>query len=222
MSLTAWSYSRWSTYDKCPKQLEYKFIQKLPEPPSTALERGSAVHADVAAYILGDLPVNDPIPGWTYFEGLFRDLREMSPLVEQQWGFTKQWAPTGWFGADTWFRSVLDAALIYADGTADVIDFKTGKPSAGHAQQAELYAVSVVRRYPETQSVTVRFWYLDLEQRGKESVFRFSRDTVPALLKVWSTRAEKMLSDKNLPPRPGTHCQWCPFGKAKGGPCKYG
>lgn len=222
--LTAWSYSRWKTYDTCPLQAKYKFIDKLPEPASAAMERGSHIHDTIAAYLRGDLPEEAhygtaPIPGWTYFGRLFNELRRLEPLVEQEWGFTKKWGVTGWFGSDTWFRSKLDAGVVYGDGTVDVIDLKTGKPYKDHAQQAELYAISIFRRYPETSHVTVRFWYIDT---GEESVFRFSRDMIPPLLKAWTARAERMLNDRLFPPKPGQHCRWCPFAKAKGGPCKYG
>lgn len=221
--LTAWSYSRLSTYEKCPKQAEYKYIEKLPEPESPALENGKRVHETIAQYLRGDLPANDPIPGWTYFASLFRQLRDLEPLVEQEWGFTRTWDATGWFGRDTWFRSVLDAGLIYEDGTADVIDFKTGKPyEQDTAKQAELYAISVARRYPQVRTITVRFWYVDLAQEGKEAVYRFNADMVPALLAKWTERAERMLTDKIFAPKPGQHCKWCAFAKSAGGPCKYG
>jgi CRISPR/Cas system-associated exonuclease Cas4 (RecB family) len=163
------------------------------------------------------------VPGWTYFEKLLRDLRGMHPLVEMEWGYTSEWKPTGWFGDATWFRSKLDAALVYEDNEADVIDFKTGKPYAQDTiLQAELYALSIFCRYLQVQRVKVRFWYLDIDQQGKEVIYRFSRDMMEALLKRWTARAEKMLNDRIMAPLPGTHCKWCPFAKSKDGPCKYG
>ncbi len=226
--LTAWSYSRWSTYEKCPLQAKYKYIDKLPEPASAAMERGSAVHDQLAAYLRGDIPrlgpnETAPITGWTYFAGLLNDLREMEPLVEQQWGFTDTLKQTGWFGSDTWFRSVLDVCLIYSDNTADVVDFKTGKPRPQEtSQQAELYALSIVHRYPAVSHVTVRFWYVDLDQKGAEAVYRFSRDTLPDAKKKWLDRGKRMTSDTMMVPKPGMHCKWCLAAKSIGGPCKYG
>jgi CRISPR/Cas system-associated exonuclease Cas4 (RecB family) len=221
--LTAWSFSRYSTYDTCPLQARYKFVDKLPEAPSYALENGASVHNTLSQYIRGDLPANEPVPGWTYFEKLLRELRELEPIVEQEWGYTKEWTPTGWFGNDTWFRSKLDAMLDYEDGDVDVIDFKTGRPREKEsAQQAELYFLSIVCRYYHVQRVKVRFWSLDVEQKGKESIYRFDRSMAPEMLKRWTTRAEKMLNDRIMAPLPGQHCKWCSFAKSKGGPCKYG
>ena len=225
--LTAWSYSRLSTYEKCALQARFKYIDKVPEPPSEALERGSEAHDVLAQYLRGDRPEEDPtapsdIPGWQHFGQLFNDLRSMSPLVEQQWGFNRRWEPTGWFGPDTWFRSVLDVSLVYADDTGDVIDFKTGKPySQDTAKQAELYAISMVRRYPALTHTTVRFWYVDPQQKGAEAVYRFSRDQAEAAMPRWEKKAERMLTDEIMAPRPGEYCKRCPFAKSKGGPCKY-
>jgi RecB family exonuclease len=226
--LTAWSYSRLSAYEKCALQARFKYIDKLPEPPSEALERGAEVHDTLAQYLRGDLPLENPygpstIPGWTYFSKLLNDLRALEPQVEQQWGFSRAWEPVGWFGKDTWFRSVLDVSLVYADDTFDVVDHKTGKPYAADTEkQAELYAISMVRRYPALTHGTVRFWYLDPAQKGAEAVYRFSRDQAEAAMPKWEKKAERMLSDEIMAPRPGEHCKRCPFAKMKGGPCKYG
>jgi RecB family exonuclease len=226
--LTAWSYSRLSTYEKCALQAKLKYIDKLPEPPSDALERGSETHDVLAQYLRGDRPLREPgapseIPGWAHFGSLLNDLRALEPLVEQQWGYDRLWRPVGWFGSETWFRSVLDAALVYGDDTGDVIDFKTGKPyPQDTAKQAELYAISMVRRYPALTHATVRFWYVDPAQRGAEAVYRFSRDQAEAAMPKWEKKAERMLTDEIMAPRPGEHCKWCPFAKSKSGACKYG
>ncbi|MCK9513693.1 MAG: PD-(D/E)XK nuclease family protein [Pigmentiphaga sp.] len=221
--MTAWSYSRWRDYDDCPQKAKFKYVDKIKEPENDAMANGSACHDTAAAYLRADLPVNEPIPGWTYFEQLYRQLRELEPLVEQEWGFTSDWKPTGWFGNDTWFRSKLDSAVVYDDGSADVIDIKTGKPRPDQtAQQGELYAVSIFCRYPAVQLVTVRFWYIDLAQAGKEEVYRFSRDMAAGIIERWTKRAKRMLSDERMVPRPGTGCKWCFYAKSNNGNCKYG
>ena len=51
--ITSWSFSRWNVYNTCPAQAKYKFIDKLPEPGSPAMDRGSAIHKGVEQYILG-------------------------------------------------------------------------------------------------------------------------------------------------------------------------
>jgi CRISPR/Cas system-associated exonuclease Cas4 (RecB family) len=222
--ITAWSYSRWETYETCPLMAKYKFVVKLPTEESPAMQRGKRAHTDIAAYLRCDIPLENPystapLIGWTYFGALLNELRALEPLVEQEWGFTSKWAPTGWFGKDTWFRSVLDAAVVYDDGSADVVDMKTGKRKPEHARQAELYAVSIMVRYPAVQRVTSRFWYLDT---GDEAVYRFARSNLAELIAKWTAKVKPLLTDTLMVPRPGRHCNWCDFSKSKGGPCKYG
>jgi hypothetical protein len=219
--IKAWSYSRWSTYDTCPLQAKFKFIDKIPEDENAAMIRGSKAHDDLAAYLRGDIP-DDVAPGmigWDHFGELLEGLRELEPLVEQQWGFNSKWCPTGWFGKDTWLRVVLDSAVLYEDGSADVVDHKTGKARNEHARQAELYAVAMMLRYPSVNQVTVRFWYLD---HGSESVYRFGKIDVEGLVAKWSARVKPMLNDTIFAPKPGQHCKWCYQAKSVGGACRYG
>lgn len=204
----------------------YRYVDKLPEPPSPPLERGSEIHKVVAQYLRGDLPADDPIPGWTHFAKLFRQLRELDPAIEVEWGFTNKWKPTGWFGSDTWFRSVIDALVLY-DTDADVVDHKTGRPRPQEtAEQAELYAVSVFVRHPNVQRVSVRFWYLDADVKvapgQRETVYRFERSAAKEIVARWNKRAKRMLSDKIMAPTPGQHCRYCAFSASAGGPCRYG
>lgn len=215
--ITAWSYSRWADYDKCPLMAKFKHVDKIKVPENEAMKRGSVSHKDLADFLASPIAAIPAIG--ERFAPLLDQLRQLEPLVEQQWGFTNRWHPTGWFAKDTWFRSVLDVCVVYDDNTADVVDFKTGKENDSHAQQAELYMVSVLVRYPHVSHVTVRFWYLD---HGTESVYRFSKSDVAELVKKWEKRVEPMLNDNTFAPRPGRHCQWCDFSKSKDGPCKFG
>ncbi len=217
--IKAWSFSRWEAYNRCPLQAKYKFLDKIPEPPSPALEKGKKAHEVLARFMAGFAADRHELPGWKHFGELMVELRALEPLVEQQWGYTDQWKPTDWFGNDTWFRAVLDAGVVYKDNTADVVDFKTGKPSPSHAEQAELYALSVLARYPSVTDVAVRFWYLE---HGKESVFEFERTVLPALKEKWTDKVQHMLEDTTFAPRPGNHCRWCSFAASKEGPCKHG
>jgi len=217
--ITAWSYSRWQTYDTCPQKAFFKVIQRLPEPENEAMKRGKKVHETLARFLRGYGADRSDIPGWNHFYQLLLDLRDLEPLVEQQWGFAKTWKPTDWFGNDTWFRSVLDATVLYDDFTADIVDFKTGKKRDDHKHQAELYAISLVKRYPQAREITVRFWYLDA---GEEAVYHYTYGNIPALVEKWERKVEGMLTDVVFDPQPGTHCRWCHYAKSNRGPCKFG
>src|SRR5262245_51001335 len=126
-AITAWSYSRLSLWEQCPLAFKLKHIDKVKEEQSPAMARGDKIHKSAASYITGQSALS---PELGKFNVLLTELQRMPPdvkVVEQQWGFTKNWRATGWFGSDTWLRVILDAAVVYPDGTADVIDHKTGK-----------------------------------------------------------------------------------------------
>ena len=72
-TITAWSFSRYSTYKQCPAKLKYSAIDKLKEPPNAAMARGAAIHTLAEDYVKGKgkaLP-----PELKLFADLFKMLR---------------------------------------------------------------------------------------------------------------------------------------------------
>ena len=104
----AWSYSRLADYEQCPAKFKYKHIDRLPDPGSAAMQRGSDIHKAGENFLKGKGKLT---PEYKYFKKEMAELKQLSPLVEQQWGFTANWEQTGWFGNDTWLRIVCDVAV---------------------------------------------------------------------------------------------------------------
>ena len=125
-----WSYSRLSCFEKCPKQAEFKFIKKIKEPGSPAMDRGKDMHKLCEEYIRGNY---EEMPSQLKeFEEAFEVLRDLyihgHVFCESDWAVDKNWEKTGWFEADTWGRAKVDA-FVYEEGIskeARVIDFMTG------------------------------------------------------------------------------------------------
>jgi hypothetical protein len=225
-SITAWSYSRLSTWERCPLFAKAKFIDKLQEEPSEAMARGDRIHKALGAWLSGDEHGNrgGPLPEEAArFENMLNQLARLSETAtlqtEQQWGFTNTWAPTGWFDKNTWLRSVLDVCVVYPDDTADVVDHKTGKMYDDNREQMELFGLSVLCRYPAVSSVNTRLWYVD---SGNEVIDQFSRADAEPLKAKWSARAAAMLADREFLPKPNDKCKWCPLRHSAGGLCKFG
>lgn len=228
--MSAWSYSRLSLYEQCPRRYKHKNIDKLDDVRNEAMERGDRVHKGVAAYLIGQ-PIVEK--GITYgpelrheakaidrFEPVFNQIKANDPVVEQQWAFTPNWGTsTSWFGKDTWYRNILDAGVLWPDNSFTVIDWKTGKAWGSNQEQMEQFAISVFARYPQVHFVETRLEYLDT---GQEQHGEFTRSEAPALKRKWADRAAPLLADKTFAPRPGSYCKKCPFGKSKAGPCPFG
>ena len=217
--VTAWSYSRIALWEECPYKFKLKHIDKLKEEQSPAMARGDKVHKGLAAHITGEAPMP---PEAKPFCGLVAELRTMpadNRVVEQQWGFNKSWRSVGWFDKACWVRVILDAGVVYPDGTADVVDFKTGKKYGTNADQMELFALATFCRFPHLSHVTTRLWYLD---SGDEDVAEFEQDARSEMIEKWEKRVAPMFADTTFAPRPNDKCKWCSFSKSKGGPCKFG
>lgn len=222
-ALTAWSYSRWAAWERCPMAFKAQFLDKsVPMPSSQALDRGRVVHADLAKWFMSDQPVPLPAEG-AKFQRLLNQLATLKTSAhietEQQWGFNSRWQPTTWFGNDTWLRVILDVNVVYADDTADVIDYKTGKPYDDNRDQMELFALAVMSRYPAVHQVATRLWYLDT---GDEVPDCFTANDVPRLRAKWEERAAQMFADQEFPAKPNDKCKFCPLRRSAGGPCKFG
>ena len=92
--LTAWSYSRYADYKQCPLRFKLKYLDKVPEGDvSPAMERGSVIHKEGERYLKD--PTIDKVPdSYHHFAEVMQQLRELEPMVEQQWGFNSSWEPT--------------------------------------------------------------------------------------------------------------------------------
>lgn len=227
--VTAWSYSRYADYEQCPLFFKLKHIDKMRAPGSAAMERGSTIHKEGQAYLTATKKVKVP---QSY--GLFADqmaaMRGFNPIVEQQWGFDRNWQAimgrrgdvNGWFQPDTWLRIVCDVAIEYPDAAYDIIDFKTGRKYETNEKQVELFSCGPFMRNPATQHVTTRLWYLDVPDDEENEVIReYSRADFNNIKKDWEKRIRPMFNDKRFSPKPNPKCPRCPFSKNAGGPCRF-
>lgn len=220
--LTAWSYSRYADYKRCPFYFAHKHLLRMKDPnPGPALERGRAVHkvAELALTPTGKGKWKCP-PELKHFEDEFKHLRQLNPTVEQQWGFDAKWSPTDWFAQDVWCRVVLDAVVVYDDNTAVVIDHKTGKKYATNEDQMQLFALATFKKFPAVTEVSTRLWYLD-QPADNEVEYEYHKKEEAAIQRDWEKAVVPMFKDRKFPPRPNDKCRFCFLSKAKGGPCKF-
>jgi len=215
--ITAWSFSRLALYEECPAKFKYRHIDKLPEEKHPAMQRGIDIHNDAQSFLIGDHML--PQPTLMRFSSMLKDLREMKPMVEQQWALDRNWKPTGWFAKDCWVRVIIDAGVIYpGDREAAVIDWKTGKKYGDNADQMELFAITTFQMFPMLREVDTHLCYLD---SGEEDQETFTKEGIAEAKREWEDRVEPLFNDTRFLPRPSKRCHWCAFSRAKGGPCAH-
>jgi PD-(D/E)XK nuclease superfamily len=236
--LTAWSFSRYSSYKQCPLKVKLTALDKLKEPGSQAMERGNVIHNMAEQYIKGTM--KSLPPELQKFRSEFTMLKKLykkdpsSMVVEDQWAFTDSWGMSSWFDMVTcWARIKIDCAHHIDNETMVITDWKTGKyreeSNAEYLEQLELYALTCLLMHPHVQEVRPQLAYLDLGiyyPAVGQAVLSYKRIDIPKLQKLWEKRVTPMLMDKVFAPRPNQYCRFCHFGesgKAKGGPglCKY-
>jgi RecB family exonuclease len=226
--ITSWSFSRYNVYRECPAKAMYKFILKLKEPGSEAMDRGTAIHLLAENYVKGI--AKKLAPELTLFKEEFAALKKQKvKFVEESWTFKSDWTQTtfnDWNGA--WLRVKLDVAYINVEHNALVIiDHKTGKirdnKTEEYKEQLELYALAGLKQHPTVELVSPRLWYLDqgVIYPDMDQEIVFERKDEAYLDKLWRGRVKAMLTDTTFKPRPGSACTYCHFKKGNNGPCKY-
>lgn len=227
----AWSYSRFNDYERCPLYFAEKHVRKsFKDAGSAAMDRGNDIHKGVAAWLTG---AAEGLPRDAFqnprAEEILMELRNMPKdqvMVEQQWGFTHHWKPTGWFNSRgqplTWLRVILDVGILYPDMTAEALDWKTGKRYGSNQDQMELFAVGVMCKIVPVKHVTTRLIYLDEKGKNIEDIEEFPATHKQRLIDKWTKKVEPMFTDKVFAPRPNDKCKWCPLARSKGGKCAFG
>jgi CRISPR/Cas system-associated exonuclease Cas4 (RecB family) len=242
--ITAWSYSRFTDYIKCPALAKFKTIDKLREPDSPSGLKGTRVHSLAAVWATKKLPPKDKDNAVFYpelvalvkakkipvelecFKEEFQALRQLNNLeVEQQWAFDQNWNTTSWFDPSCWLRVKVDLHYLETvkkgmlrNTTVVVVDHKSGKEYEDHKQQRSLYALAALLMYPDAKKITASHWYLDA---GVERKDVWLASALPQLKKEWLQKTTALLHDHTFAPNPTDKCRFCHFRKDNKGPCKF-
>lgn len=230
--VTAWSFSRYRDYKKCPAYFKFRHVLRLPEPGNEAMARGTSIHKMAEEFVKGKAAKLPAELG--AFKEEFKALKkEKIKTVEDSWTWTKDWQSetraTDWSNA--WLRVKIDVTWTDpALNALHIVDHKTGKVSnyktSEYVEQLELYGLAGLKKMPHIERVFPKLWYLDAgiiwaAPEGEEPM-EFTRADEKPLEKKWALRIKPMFNDKTYRPTPSRVCEWCHFAKSKGGPCANG
>lgn len=234
-TIDAWSYSRISTYELCPRRAKFQYIDRLPTKTSASMERGSRIHKQAEDFLLdkADLPDTKM---WRAWREWMEWIKSIGYMAEEDIAFTKDWERCAWMAPNVWLRMRIDANGDPQDNAenpiecaeVEAIDYKTGFPYPTHGEQAELYAIGVyLKSGRKAARVRSSFWYLDQRDGAPEQGddHYFDADEIEELMVKWEVRSGVMTSDTEFVPNPGkSSCgkfSGCDFAHDKGGPCVY-
>lgn len=216
-AVTAWSFSRYKDYQKCPAFFGFKHVRKIKEAANAAMNRGTAVHKGAEDYLTGHLEMLPP--DLARFKKEFKSLKAHKPEAELSLTWTKNWEAeceaTDWDKA--WIRIKVDA-LYQSKEAVKIIDFKTGKIYDDVREQLELYGIAGLLHFPNAPKAEAEAWYVDQGEIVDET---YERKSLPKLIKAWDKKTKAMLTDTTFKPHPGSACGYCPYAKGKGGPCAF-
>lgn len=216
--LKSWSFSSLHKYESCAYRAWLAQGEKIKEPSGPAAERGTEIHSLFEAFIQGE---GDALPPKFMAKDdamarvlAIRDLYAAGKVeVEQDWAFTLEWEPTGWFAEDTWNRTKLDIFIRESETSGQVLDWKTGKSFGNelkHSEQLLFYTVAAFKRYPELEFVEGHIEYVDEGRRALTK--RYTRNEAMIFFPSIHKRALTMTTARAFAPKPSVHnCRWCAY-----------
>jgi len=219
----AWSFSTLKKFEQCQYAVYLNKVEKIPDISGPAAERGSMIHDQAEKFVRGELDFPSTLSKFkTDFERLQERFKAQPYLMtmEDNWGFTSQWTPTGWADNDTWCRQKLD--VFYKDGanSAVIIDHKTGKKFGNelkHGEQGLHYSIGAFMKYPELDIITTEFWYIDQGEKLRKTL---PRERALIHLPKIHQRAVIMTTATHFQPKPSAqNCKWCSYRTS--GDCEY-
>lgn len=209
----AHSYSALKMYENCPKRYHMQRITKeIMDTGGEASLYGERVHEQLEHR----LKQGTPLPTESAKHEALVEAFAALPgelVAEQEFCLTKELTPTGWWDADAWLRAKLDILVINGPD-AVVGDWKTGKRRPDFFQM-ELFAILVMKLYPDVQRVKAALVWLKTGQMDTKLYTRLDAPGIWEKLLGKVTRIEQSLAKNQWPAKPSGLCPWCPANRAQ-------
>lgn len=200
-----WSYSRLSAYELCPRKYAAEQIERsVAQAEGTAQAYGKEVHSAFDKRCRQGIEL--PLDLQHHEPAVIALLKFPGKIVtEQRIALNRNFAPTGFFDDDVWFRAIIDL-MIYNPKVALIVDWKTGRIQPDFSQ-LDLMAAAVKGLVPTLEKIRGLFYWT----KGRKNT---RKDYTPDSLKeVWRqvlprvNRYQKAHVNNDFPPRPCFLCK---------------
>lgn len=209
MKLVAWSYSRLSNYETCPKKYWHQSVARdVTEEKGEAATYGDEVHKSFAKFFKTGIEL--PL----HLRQYSTQLKQIAAapgdkIVEQQIALDANFNQVEWFSKDAYIRVISD--LTQHNGKHAVTwDWKTGKPSDDFTQ-LKLNAAVTFHLGQEIENITMAYFWLKTKKVSAEQIKREQATEVWSELLPRVQRYQDAHAANNFPPRQNFLCRgWCP------------
>lgn len=203
----AFSYSRLSSYETCPKKFHAISVAKtIVDAGNEHTEYGQDVHTAFAAYIKKGKPLPMHLQQYTKYLAPIK----ASPgehIVEQKLAINADYEPTGWFDKDVYCRVISDLTTINGPN-AVMWDWKTGKPSTDFSQLRLSAAVTFL--LAPVEKITMAYLWLKNKTITSDTIHRSEAPEVWSSLAPRLARYQAAHEKQEFPARPSYLCRYCP------------
>jgi len=209
----AWSFSRLSAFETCPRRFHETQVKKdaWPEETSAMLTFGDAVHKAMADTLQNGTTL--PTQFRLYQHWIDKVIRTPGELLVEdqcQLACTRELKPTPWFAKNVWLRCVADAVKLDPP-VALLVDWKTGKSANCDPIQLILSSLMLLIHFPDLKCVRSDFIWLQEDHKTTQKLYRHEAPQHWMELLPRVKRLEHAMQEENFPPTPNRFCRkWCP------------
>lgn len=209
MKAPVWSYSFLSTYDRCARQGQARYITKeMPYVQSPEAKRGDDVHKGLENYAkYQTLPTDPDVERWAH---KFLDpMMALPQEAEKKVGVSRDWKPVDFFAKDVWGRGKIDWCTIHGS-QAFLLDWKSGKP---WEDPLELYVQGVLLHALHPELTSIKGCYVWLKEERYGDVY----DVFEALdrTRKWIEETMQKVGQGLFYAKPNKLCGWCDLRSCK-------
>lgn len=202
------SYTNIKMFGQCPAKYQAMTVDKsVPFTTTQQQQDGIDAHAALEAYITTRTPLparfssyQDVVEAIVRFKG--------EKLCEKKLAIDTDVNPVDYWDKSVWYRGIIDVLVINGD-KARILDYKRGNKAHQDDDQLLENAILVFSNYPEVDTITASFIYLEAGDVTKLVVRREDLHTLVVRLskkEVPIIRAEKLNS---FPTQKSHLCNYC-------------
>ena len=152
---TTWSHSALKDFKTCPRKYhETKVLKLYPNEDTPQTIYGKQVHEQAEWYIRDGRPLDK---SFEFMKPVLDSLIAMpgTKLCEHEMALTNALEPCDFNDENRWVRGIADLIILNEkEGTAKVIDYKTGSDKYPDPDQLTLMALMIFKHFPKIKSVS--------------------------------------------------------------------